>query len=422
MGVTEITGSGFHKTIVVWVKSVQSVAMNDRFFEFCRYGFCLSVLLLFYGTLFPFRLDFSIQALEQAWSQSGFTPFWDVERGRIHSLPDMLSNGLLTVPLGFFGFLWFGRGRKPQCLLKWFVLGFFLGLVSEIIQLAIPSRLSNVTDALNNGLGCFAGAALASLFGSQIVDLCSGSLLDRESTYFLILVGVLTAGMLLPFDFGLDVSHVGSTLKQVWRNPWELGKPIGDEWILMAEFTIAGALAGSIGQARLIGLALALPFLLEALQFLVESHAPSARDLVMNFTGAAVGIGAARIYPGLIRPTTGFILINIALLAQALSPYHFAERSSFEWVPLVEYYSRTTGAALYDAMSGLLSYGLLAGFRPKKTTILWAVLLASGMETAQMFLATRFAGITDVIIAAIGAWAGYSISRAMPAGEPGYQK
>ncbi len=392
--------------------------MNLRLLALCRYGFYLSVLLLFYGTLFPFHFDFSLPALTQAWSQFGFIPFWDVARGRIHSLPDMLSNALLTFPMGFFGILWFGRERKLRGLLKWFLLGFVLGLLSEVIQLAIPSRMSDITDALNNGLGAFAGAAFASLFGARIIDLLSGSLLDKRSTNFLILTCVAMASMLLPFDFGMDVSHVGSSLRNLWENPWESGIPIQNEWVQLAVFLMIGAAAALISKSRVVLFALVLPFILESMQFLVESHAPSARDVVMNFAGVAAGIAAARTIPNMVCPTAGFVLMNAALIAQGLSPYHFGAPSHFEWIPLVEYYNQTTGSALYDAMAGILSYGLLAALWPRKTTILWSIALSAGIEFAQIFIPTRYAGITDVAIAGIGAWAGYMVSKALTS-EPG---
>jgi glycopeptide antibiotics resistance protein len=414
--------------------------MNSRLLALCRYGFYLSVLLVLYGTFFPFHFDFS----SFSWSRFSLIPFWDAERGRIHSLPDMLSNILLTVPLGFFGAMWFGRTRKLKVVAQWFFVGLCLGLLSEIIQLAIPSRLSDITDALNNGIGAFAGAAFACLFGAQIMDFLSGSLMDRRHTYFLILVGIATAGALLPFDFGLDVSHIGSTVKQLWSNPWELGTPVQDEWIQMAVFAMIGGLAGLLGlnvrsaQAclrleggsklphskapsaqnygrmqpnRIVATAFALPFILEPMQFLVESHAPSGRDVVMNFVGVAAGFAAARIKPALVRPATGFVLMNLAIIAQGLSPYRFGGRSPFKWIPLVEYYNQTTGAALYDALMGILMYGLLAALWPRRTTILWAIALAGLIEAAQMFIATRSPGITDVLIAGIGAWVGFTVFK-----------
>jgi glycopeptide antibiotics resistance protein len=386
--------------------------MNMRLFALCRYGLYLSVLLVLYGALFPFHFELS----DFSWSRFNLVPFWDLERGRIHSLPDMLSNVLLTMPLGFFGVMWFGRGRKLRGAAKWFGVGVCLGLLAEVIQLAIPSRVSDITDALNNGIGCLAGAGFAALFGPQILDLLSGSLFERKHTYFLILVSIVAAGMLLPFDFSLDVSHLKSSLKQLWMNPWELGTPIQGEWIQMAEFAIIGALAGLTGRSRVVFLALVLPFILEPMQFLVESHAPSVRDTAMNFVGVAAGLAAVRIKPALARPATGFILMNLAIIAQGLSPYRSVGRSHFEWIPLVEYYNQTTGAALYDALSGILTYGLLAALWPKRTTILWAVALAGGIEFVQMFVATRYAGTTDILIAGIGACVGYGVSKALEDG------
>jgi len=379
--------------------------MNGR--ALCRYGFWLSLLLFFYGTLFPFHFDFA----GFSWSQFGLLPFWDAGRGRVHSLPDMLSNVLLTVPAGFFGLLCFGRQKR---VVRWFAFAFLAGLLVETIQLAVPSRLSSVTDALNNGIGAWIGAGFAALFGSHILDFLSGSFLDEKQTRCAILAGITAAGMLLPFDFGLDVSHIASTVRRVWANPWELGTPVQDEWVQAAEFAILGALAGLIRRRRILFASLALPFVLEAMQFLVESHAPSGRDLAMNLAAVASGLAVARIRPGLARPSVGFGLMNLAIIAQGLSPYRFGERSHFEWVPLIEYYNQTTGAALYDALSGILIYGLLAALWPRKTTILWAMTLAVGIEWAQTFIPGRSAGVTDVLIAGIGAFLGPQIAQISP--------
>jgi VanZ family protein len=381
--------------------------MSTRLLTLCRVGFYLSLLLVLYGAFFPFHFEISTFA----WSNFRLVPFWDVARGRIHGLPDMLSNILLTMPFGFFGFLIFGKPKKLRSAVKWFFIGLCLGLLAEVIQLAIPSRLSDITDALNNGIGAFAGAIFAYLFGAQMIDLLSGKTLDRRQTYFLLLVGIVTAGSLLPFDFGLDVSHIGSTVKQILRNPWESGIPIQDEWIQMAEFIMIGAIAGLTGKSRVVFLALELPFILEAMQFLVESHAPSGRDVAMNAIGAVLGLIAASLAPSLVRPKVGFILMNLAIIAQGLSPYRFGGRSRFEWIPLVEYYNQTTGSALYDALTGILTYGLLVALWPRNTSILWAVALASGIEVTQMSVTGRYAGTTDIVIAGIGAFIGCYVSK-----------
>jgi VanZ family protein len=218
--------------------------------------------------------------------------------------------------------------------------------------------------------------------------------------------------MLLPFDISLNISHLKAGLKAIWLDPWKSGRAIESEWVPMAIFVIIGATAGLTARYRLIAAALLYPFALEAAQLLIESHASSLRDLVMNLAGCASGIVAASFAPFLVRRRVGFFLISLAIAAQGLSPYRFEAGSSFEWVPFIEYYQRITGAALQDALSGLLSYGLLAALWPKRTAIVWAILLAWGIETAQTFLPTRSPGITDVVIAGLGAWIGFSIGKA----------
>jgi glycopeptide antibiotics resistance protein len=382
------------------------MAMRTRPIDrFSRYAFYLSVLVVLYGTLFPFEFKLPLHGYS-------LVPYWDIERGRIHSLPDIASNVLLTVPVGFFGFLCFDRGKKPAAIAKWLAMGLALGVISEIIQLAIPSRTSEITDVLNNGLGALFGAVGALLFGEEILDLLSGSLLNKERTTFVILLGIAVSGALLPFDFSIDVSHLRSSLKQLWLNPWELGKPLQDDWIQLAVFAMLGGVAGTM-RPRLTRFALTIPFVLESMQLIIESHSPTLRDLALNLAGVAGGIAAARFVPSMVRPATGFILMNIALVVQGLSPYHFAGKSQFTWIPLIEYYYKSTGSALFDAVSGILNFGLLVALWPRKTTIVWGIALASAIEAAQLFLPRRYAGITDILMAAIGCCVGYAIKTAL---------
>ncbi len=386
--------------------------MNLRLLALFRYAFVLSVLVFFYGTLFPFDFDFSALSLSEVWSEMGRIPYWDATRGRIHSLPDMLANALLTFPMGFFGFMWLlAKGKRPPIAL-WFALAFASGLLIEILQLGLRFRTSDITDPFNNGLGAFFGACAAALFGRQIFHLISEAFKEKKEAFFWILAGVIAVEMLLPLVFTLDVSHIRSSIKQLWFNPWESGVPIENEWILMVEFAILGALTGAKAHPRLAAMAIFLPFALEGAQIIVVFHVPSLRDLAMNAAGVFAGIAAARYKPALIRPVAGFLLMSLALIAQGLSPYGFSAPSHFEWIPLVEYYNRTTGAALYDAMAGLLRYGLMTALLPRRKTVLWAVLLAAGIELAQVFTPGRFAGISDILIAGIGAWAGYALARA----------
>jgi hypothetical protein len=54
---------------------------------------------------------------------------------------------------------------------------------------------------------------IAALLGLQIMDFLFGSLMGKRLTYFWILAAVIAAGMLLPHDLSLDISHLRRSLK-----------------------------------------------------------------------------------------------------------------------------------------------------------------------------------------------------------------
>ncbi len=398
---------------------------SDSLIGLLQFGFWFSIALFIYGTLFPFQFDFSPQALSKEWSSMGWLPFWDASRGRIHSLPDMAGNLLLTFPIGFFGVLRSRKGRGLRQLLNWGLLGLAMGFAAEMMQLALPSRYSDITDAINNGLGCLAGAWAAYWIGTKTLELLSGTLLDREKTYVCILILVIAATALVPFDVSINVLHVRHSLKAMWTRSWGFKTPTGDDWVLTAEFCILGALAGrmirlgkapsrlSTGQAT--ATILCVPVILEALHFLVESHTPSLQDMETGLLAAGAGLIAGLHLPVLARPLYGFVLMNLSLLAAGLRPYHFVApgtRSSFQWIPLYEYIMGDPIDAFSDALFGLLSYAVLAGLMRlsfggrRWRVVAWAVAVAALIEFAQLFIPTRYAGITDILIAALGAWGG----------------
>jgi VanZ family protein len=391
-----------------------------------RYGFYFSLLFFFYGTLFPFDFDFSTREIARAGRHASLLPYWDSDRGRIPSVPDSVANILLTLPLGFLGFLHRSEKGRVSRVWNWGALGLVLGLTAEILQLAVPSRSSTVTDALNNCVGALAGAALARAIGSRLKRFLAGTALDREHTYLWLAAGGLLVFMFTPFDFSLDVSQIISDFRLLRWNPWELGKPVSNGWLQMAGFMLVAALAARIATTgRLMHMTRAraafavlvlLPAGLEFCQLVVASHAPSLRDLAMGMTGTAAGWMAGSYLPALARPFPGFILVSLAIVLTGLSPYRFVDwqaASSFQWIPFLEYYGKTNATALSDAMTGFVEFGLVAGLMrlscpecPRWLATGCATALAAGIEIAQLFIPSRWANITDILIAGLGAWAG----------------
>jgi VanZ family protein len=244
----------------------------------------------------------------------------------------------------------------------------------------------------------------------------------------LLLFFVLVVFMLAPFDFTFNVSEIKAYLKDLLIDPWETSRAIQHEWIQMVEFALFGVFSGVLARSKNFPLglspmrgiiaSLSLPIILELGQLFVSSHAPSLRDMLMGFWGVGVGLVCSLYKPTIIRPITGVLFMTAGMIAAGLSPYQFVSwdlRSDFYWIPLFEYYTRTTMEALYDAGIGIVNFALLAAliqaaFHWSRLAIIVAVVcLAGGIELAQLLVPERVAGTTDMIIAALGGWTGVTV-------------
>ena len=393
-----------------------------------RVGFYLSLILFFYGTLFPFSFDFSSPTVGKAWTRADYYPFWDAARGRIHSLPDIAGNILLAIPIGFFGFLRAGR----RGTWRWGAITFALGATAEILQLGIPGRTTSLTDALSQAIGGMTGAAAARSLGKRLLQLLTGGWKGPAQAWILILFLVIVASKFGPFDVTLDVSSIRSDVRHFLYDPWDLNSPLREEWNSVAQFILLGALAGSLMRAgdlpyratpvsAIVSLLL-MPWLLEAGQLFVVSHSPSLRDAAMDTAGTVAGLAMGLRRTALLRPQAGLAIVGLGLLAAGLSPYRFvpwSQRSHFEWIPLAEYYRNTTAGALYDAAMGVVSFALFGALlqqacRCRRWMAVGAAAGFAGLiEVLQLVLPGRYAGTTDIIIAGLGTWIGAFVNESI---------
>jgi VanZ family protein len=345
---------------------------------------------------------------------------------------DDLANILLTMPLGFAGFLHFRN--KSWAIFPWPLVGLALGLAAEFFQLMIPTRHSFLSDAINNGLGALFGAVIASLIGRRALEFFTGTASERRNIYLWMLVWALMA-MLGPYDLGSDyISNFTAGLRTMGDESWNLASLYGQEWLRMAGFALIGALAIRLavpGRRRrtvlqpisAAALILFFPVALHGLRLLTESHPPSINDLGLEIFGALAGAFASLLVPPILQAFSGFILFTVALIAAGLSPYVFSSWGkdiSFQWIPFYDLCINGEPFSLYEPVLIAVSFAILGGFlrmscpRIRQWHIAaYAMAFSAVIEFVQTFVPARTAGTGDIIVAGIGAWAGGYICAAV---------
>lgn len=133
---------------------------NDQSFKrkLVYLALVLYLTLLFSVTLVPFRplyhymqggIQFNI-ALE---------PYRDIRIGHYNAVLETLSNILMMVPLGFFMKAYF-NWRSELVIF----IGLMLSFSIEFLQLFDHSRVSDITDIINNTLGTVLGVLIFYIF------------------------------------------------------------------------------------------------------------------------------------------------------------------------------------------------------------------------------------------------------------------
>jgi glycopeptide antibiotics resistance protein len=398
-----------------------------------KYGFYFFLSVFLYAVIFPFHFDFSWSHLISARSQAGFIPFWNTNRG-LHIAGDDFANVLLTLPLGFLGYLHFGSRSGKWSIIRWGIFGLAFGLGAELIQLAIPTRASFVTDTINNGLGTLLGALIASAKGRTTLEFFTGAAAERRNVYLWMMIWSLVA-MVGPYDLSEDsVSHINTISPPFETQPWILRTLMGAEWLRMAGFAIIGAMAARLAvpgrRKRTLrqplsaaALVLLFPALLQCLRLLVESEGPSLDDFALDVFGALAGAFASLFVPPMLEAFSGFSLFAAALIASGLSPYHFSgwkQKAVFQWIPFYDFCRNHTPLAFYETILNFCAFAILGGLlqlsfpRWRCVRIAIYILAFSGaIEFAQTFLPERTAGVTDILVAALGAWTGAHVCAAV---------
>jgi VanZ family protein len=372
---------------------------NPRVRTIARWLAFATVLLILYGSLFPFRFsslhDFDLWALVTS------LDFARTSRG------DIVANLLLYIPLGLCLMLaWPARWTRARGFLWAVVLGTVLSLCVELLQVHASSRVSSLSDLVLNAAGTAIGALAAILYlgiGStiRIPGLAAG----RPDPVPFALILLWLAFRLAPFVPTIDWQKYKDALKPLLLTPdiawldilrylagWlVVGYAVRQVW--RREFALYAVVALAalvlVGRVVIVGKTLS---------------ASEVAALLACIPAAAVLIMMTDRRRALVLSV---MLVAVIVLA-GFKPFTIqAAAQSFSWVPFmsslndnleVNYSVLLEKCFWYFSLIWLLTRrGVSIGLAAFGT----AALLAS-IEFAQLWIPGRSAEITDPLLALSG--------------------
>ncbi|MEE9295011.1 MAG: VanZ family protein [Phycisphaerae bacterium] len=389
------------------------------------------------GTLLPFSFERGPAGADQLFglSQLGW---------HRSSLSDVLTNVCVYLPVGgLFALLFRARGMNPAARSDFARVLFACGLAVlmsvglEWMQTMMPFRVASWVDVCMNGLGALAGATLAT--SARFADpMCRRLLRALRLQPFSTAAGVVTVGLvlyhLMPFDFVTSSASLWQSLRQSRALP--LQRAMGPEtWVACAgyagQFAVLGFLGvlgycrrgWSLGDSvkRTLTHVSVLALLIEVLQVLVVSHAFDVVDGMAGAAGGLVGTAvaawlvAARIQPSW-RGVLGVVLAGQVAYLWVLSaaPFDLAwghvDPSRTISLPFWGHFMRPFGVAMAElletavtfALLGAVVWTLLVGW-PRRLRMVGVLLVVVGVSSAcevlQMLTASRYADVTDPLVA-----------------------
>jgi glycopeptide antibiotics resistance protein len=435
-----------------------------------HYGLLALGLALFvvYGSLVPFRYQ------PLPWAE-GLARFGEVCRQpvQIESRSDWLANVLLVVPLGFFlmGVLCVDR-RRVGLLAAPVVLPCCLALSAavEFAQVWFPPRVSSLDDIVAQGVGEVLGVAAWLAAGQRLTGWArrlwaavgTRGLAAQLLPGYLALLGLIHG---MPFDLTLSpkdfrrkyrhgairlVPFTGydrDVLHAVEKGLWNVALflPLG---LLLAHVS-GPAWQSRRGWWRVLAVGVAASLLIQGLKLFVVSRYVDVSDVITGSLAVLAGWGLARAVqrrhqasalPGRLpdadeagrraRRLVGLLLA--AWLAVAVfvnwQPFDFTPDAGLvggqlrqvSLVPFADYYwgnywdgfdQFVHKMVLFVPLGVLLTVALPAARGRGALVVGLAALVAAVIEAGQLFLPTRYASVTDVLIASGGAWVGLLVTR-----------
>ena len=428
------------------------------------------LLFVIYGSLVP--LEFHARSWDSALQAFRNIPYLDLGIG---SRADWVANILLFIPLAFIWLGIFGYGKRIGLRIYYsavvLILAVALDVVIEFTQLFFPQRTVSLNDIVAESMGACIGIFLWWIYGAKLMGWLArwssarGNSGSAERFLHLYLFGLFTYN-LLPLDltlspvelyhkwnegrvilipFGFNFDNLQDELYGLISDV-AIWVPVGFLWRLSSKRSASFIFFSVIGAS----------FLLEFLQLFVYSRVTNVTQIFAAGFGAVIGLIVSKLSHnksfsatetgsdaanGIVRSVAWWgatVLWTIVIIAVFWYPFdfHFSQAIAAQHLPnmfRVPFYSYYYGSEFRAATEFLhkigffLPLGVLLGYgvshirdyfwRPIAGgfAIFTIGLFAIVIEFGQMFLPTKNADITDLILELSGGLAGYFVTTLLQA-------
>ena len=321
-----------------------------------------------------------------------------------HSGPlDLVINVFFYMPLGF---TWFLRRRsganRVARILGCILAGAALSFCLEILQFAVPTRDSSLTDVTMNTLGSLLGAVVAILteriqFNSASLGWLRPGPLDPVIALLLGGWVVLKTAPMMP---RLGLYKAWMAIEPLRTLRWSLAAFAQDFALYLLMLSALRALVKReyFWRAALKGCAATL-----TAQVVFAGHHLKPDEIAAGIAALTVVALLRPLHTGVtLKPV--FILTLLIFMVAELAPFNFSTTAQpFLWVPFTGTLESNREQGFYVALGKILLYagalwaGSRSGLSLRVTTLILAVVVAAG-EGMQVYLPTRVPEITDVLM------------------------
>ena len=350
------------------------------------------VALITYGSLYPFNFE-PLNADANTFALLLQT--WNVMTHR----GDVLANIVLFIPLGLIGILALAENdRQGGAVLIVLLLGLVVGVALQFGQIYLPSRDSNLTDAIWNFLGTSIGISIGYYWRNALKR--SSLSLDNSLVVPMLLVASWLCYRLMPFIPSIDWQQFKNSVKPLLLNP-------EFSWIGVFHDSVAWAIVCSIlltiiprrNITLYILLGLPAVFCLEVL--IIENVIT-----LSNLVGAVLGIGFGWMLRIPLRQVATILasLLFVLLLTNGLVPFNIRLMPTiFHWVP---FHGFLGGSMLLNTTVLFEKFFFYGAFLwllmhlgiPLVAATAIGFVVTLGIEITQIGIGTHTAEITDPLL------------------------